>query len=248
MTDPNTSWAQPEGRRPAPEGSGPTPAPQAPVPPGYSAAPGHSQAPQGYAPAPQGNAEALQGYPPRPQPSGVPPVVPPRKSGSSRATNALLVVAALVAVGGVAFAGGRLTAPTSASSGFDGTGRFSRGSFDPGQAGLPDASFQPGQGGQGGFGGFGGDRALTISGTVKRLDGSTLVITTADGQDVSIDVSGSAYHAQTAAAAEEVTTGTDVSVSVTGFGGSRGPNASTDPNAVNGAASIRATDVTITSK
>ena len=72
MTDPNTSWAQPEG-------TAPQPVPVAPVTPVAS--------------------------------SPAPVATPKKKSGGF--TNALLVIAALVAVGGVTFAIGRATAPAS---------------------------------------------------------------------------------------------------------------------------------------
>ena len=61
-----------------------------------------------------------------------------------------------------------------------------------------------------------GDRTMTITGTVKSLDGSTLVLTTADGTETTIDVSGSTYHAQPPATSADVTAGTSVSVSVDG--------------------------------
>ena len=57
---------------------------------------------------------------------------------------------------------------------------------------------------------------MTITGTVKSLDGSTLVLTTADGTETTIDVSGSTYHAQSPATSTDVTAGTEVSVSVDG--------------------------------
>jgi len=60
-------------------------------------------------------------------------------------------------------------------------------------------------------------------------------------------VSRTTWHAQAAASASDVTAGTDVSVSVSGFGGFRGPDASADPRAADRPASIQATDVTIVS-
>ncbi len=201
MTDPNTTWAQPEGTA--------EPAPVTPVPPV----------------------------------TPTPVVKPKGKSGGL--TNALLVVAALVAVGGITFAIGRATAPASAASAFpSGAGRAGLGpggSFDPGT--LPAGA------GPGGFGGLGG-RTLTVTGTVKSLDGSTLVITGSDGIETTIDVSGSTYHAQSPATSADVTPGTDVSVSVTGFGGMRRPDASAAPDVSPGpgSVSITATDVMVTSK
>lgn len=202
MTDPNTTWAQPEGTA--------EPAPVAPVPPV----------------------------------TPTPVVKPKGKTGGL--TNALLVVAVLVAVGGITFAIGRATAPASAASVVTGgsgrAGLGPGGSFDPGT--LPAGA------GPGGFGGGFGDRTMTVTGTVRSLDGSTLVITGADGTETTIDVSGSTYHAQSPATSEDVTAGTDVSVSVTGFGGLRRPGASAAPDAsaATGTGSITASDVTITSE
>jgi hypothetical protein len=197
MTDPNTSWAQPEGTSEQ--------VPVAPVPPV----------------------------------TPTPVVKPKGKSGGL--TNALLVVAALVAVGGITFAIGRATAPATVASGVSrGLGRSGLGpggSFDPGT--LPAGADR---------GGF-GNRTTTIAGTVKSLDGSTLVITTSDGTETTIDVSGSTYHAQSPATSADVTAGTEVSVSVTGFGGMRRPDASAAPDAAAlGSGSITATDVMVTSE
>ena len=175
----------------------------------------------------------------------VPAVKPKAKSGGL--TNALLLVAVLIAVGGVTFAIGRATAPASAASGVtSGLGRAGLGpggSFDPGT--------MPAGADRGGF----GNRTMTITGTVKSLDGSTLVLTTADGTETTVDVSGSTYHAQSPATSADVTAGTEVSVSVTGFGGMRRPGASGAPDAsaapdgnpAPGSGTVTATDVTITS-
>jgi hypothetical protein len=178
---------------------------------------------------------------PVPAPSPAPVVVPKKKGGNL--TNVLLVVAAVIAIGGVAFAVGRATAPTAAASGF----RGGNGQFPGGQGFIPNGSFAPGQGGQGGFG---GDRALTISGTVKSIDGTTMTITTANGNETRIDISGTTYHSQAAATAADVKAGSSVAVEVTGFGGFRGrPDASAGPGAsaapVAGTGTIKATDVTI---
>lgn len=191
---------------------------------------------------PEGTAEQAP-VAPVPPVTPTPAVKPKGKSGGL--TNALLVVAVLVAVGGITFAIGRATAPASAASAFpSGVGRAGLelgGSFDPGT--LPAGA------GPGGFGGSGG-RTMTVTGTVKSLDGSTLVITGSDGTETTIDVSGSTYHAQSPATSADVTAGTDVSVSVTGFGGMRRPDASAAPDSggATGTGSITATDVTITSK
>jgi hypothetical protein len=179
-----------------------------------------------------------------PSPAPAPVVAPKKKS--SGLVNAVLVVGALIAVGGIAFAVGRTTAPAQAS-GFRGQGVSQGGT----QAfpGMPGGSFDPGQGGPGGVPG-GGDRTMTISGTVKSLDGTTMVITTASGSETTIDVSGATYHSQAAASASDVTVGSKVSVATEGFGFRR-PDASAAPDAsgapVAGSGSITATDVMITS-
>ena len=184
------------------------------------------------------------------QPEGSPantPLVTPRKGAGSGGgkggglMNAVLVVAAIVAVGGIAFSAGRMTAPTSSRGQFGGNG----------QGVGPGSSFTPG--GQGMPGGF-GDRTMTVSGTVKSTDGTTLVLTTADGQEMTVSLSGTTYHAQAAATAADVTAGSTVSVSLSGFGGFRpgdqsGATASGDPGAAGGApgqGTLTAKDVTIT--
>jgi hypothetical protein len=174
------------------------------------------------------------------------PVVAPKKR-SGALVNAVLLIGALVAVGGVAFAIGRSTAQAQATA-LTGQGVFPGGGQGlPG--GLPGGSFDPGQAGPGGFPG-GGDRTMTIAGTVTSLDGTTMVITTASGNETTIDVSGAAYHAQADASASDVTVGTEVSVATEGFGFRR-PGSSAAPDAggapVAGSGTITATDVTITS-
>ena len=95
---------------------------------------------------------------------------------------------------------------------------------------------------------------MTISGTVKSVDGTTMTITTANGTDTVIDTSASTFHAQTAATAADVTVGSTVSASVSGLGfrpggtGGGGAGASGAPPVSGGADTnaIPATDVTIT--
>ena len=216
MTEPNTSWAEPEPIPAIGAASAPTPVPM--------------------------------------------PVAVPRKKGGGM-TNVLLVIAAVVAVGGVTFALGRATAPAAAS------GFAERNGAGPGTTGaVPGASFDPAQGGPGGAGpGAFGDRTMSITGTVKSSDGTTMTITTASGTETTVDFAGSTYHSQAAATASDVKAGATVSVTVTGLGGFRGANASAAPTASGapaggapaggapgggapGAGTITATDVTITSR
>lgn len=148
--------------------------------------------------------------------------------------NGLILLAALVAVAGIAFALGRTSAPATTSTGFAGTGI----------QGAPNASFVPGNG-QAGPGGPGG--SMTISGTVASVDGTTLTIETAAGQTVSVDTSGAAYHAQATATTSDVTTGSTVQVTVSGLGGGFRANASAAPDAsgVTAGGGLTASDVTI---
>src|SRR4249919_105991 len=100
-------------------------------------------------------------------------VQPPAKAkGSPAWVNVVLAVAVAVAIGGVAFAIGRSTAPTTAAAA--GNGRLGFGNAN-GQ--FPTGSGAPGFGGQGAFGGRNG--GPTLSGTVKSIDGSTMTITSA---------------------------------------------------------------------
>jgi len=152
----------------------------------------------------------------------------------------VLGVAVVVAIGGVAFAAGRVTAPAAATARAGrtaGTGQ--------GFQGGPTGSFDPAAG-QGGAGGF-GNRELTLIGTVASVDGSTMTLTTQGGQTVTIDLSQTTYHAQAPASASDVTTGATVQVSVTGFGGFR-PDASPGTATNGGSRTISATDVTVVPK
>lgn len=165
-----------------------------------------------------------------------------RRSSGGRWLNVLMLLALLVAVGGVTFAVGRATAPAQAASLGTGQpqglsngqagGQFPIGSFDPGA--LPGA--------------FGGDRV--ISGTVSADDGSSLTLTTADGQTVTVALTGTTFHSQVTATDSDVTQGVAVQVTVTGTGGPGGPIGDSNGGSgnTNGAAGnqvLTATDVTI---
>lgn len=142
----------------------------------------------------------------------------------------ILAIALVVAVGGVAFAVGRTTAPA-------------RASVPNGGGFVPTGSFNPGAGGPGGgFGGFGG--GLTIEGTVKSVEGSTLVIQTSNGQEVTVNLdAGTAYHEATSADANAVAAGDEVTVRAAG-GEPLGPGGGANPGA-SGTPSFTATDVTV---
>lgn len=176
-----------------------------------------------------------------PRPSAPPP---PRAAAAAPARGdrwfrLLLVVALVVAVGGVTFAVGRLTAPAStASTGRNGNGAFDRGGAFPSGA-LP--SGVPGFG-RNGLGGLAG--TTTISGTVESIADGKLTLKLADGTTVSLDLSGTTtYHRQASAAAGDVTAGTKVAVQVQ-FGGA-GANPSASPGANGVQRTFSATDVTV---
>ncbi len=184
-------------------------------------------------------------------PSSPPPapvVAPParRRSGSSMLVNALLGFALVVAVGGVAFAAGRATAPASTGTGrfgANGNGGFG-GNFGPNASGAPNR----------GFGGAAGG-AIAIQGKVTAVAGDSITIQLPSGQSVTIPTSDqTTYHSQTSASASDVTSGSDVIVQVAGGGrfvtggngngqgngngnGNGGPAASGAPNRGFGSAS-----------
>jgi hypothetical protein len=156
-------------------------------------------------------------------------VAPRRRSGG----NLALILALVVAAGGIAFAAGRATAPAAAAA-------------QPGSAGqlgqVPGSSFDPNANGV--PGGVPGSRSMSLEGTVTALDGTTLTIATSDGQTVSVDVAGATYHAQTAATETDVAAGATVRLEVTGMGGPGGPGgAPASPAASAGASSVTASDV-----
>ena len=176
-------------------------------------------------------------------PALAPLVAPKPKGGSSL----LLVIAALVAVGGLAFAGGRISAPTAVAG--------SRGSF----AGFPTASGAPGAA---------AFRAATtggrtVEGTISALTADSLTLTTTTGSETITLAPTTTYHAQAAAVASAATVGAKVIVSIntpaftggtgTGAGTGLGTDAGTGTaGAGNGAGTtpraISATDVLIESK
>ena len=162
------------------------------------------------------------------------PVVRPRPKGGSGWLNLLLALAAAVAVGGVAFAVGRSTAPVAAATGGAqrGFGFAPGGSFDPNAAGA-----------RGLFGGGG----PTISGTVVSVDNGTLTLKLASGGTTTVALGPSTtYHSSTTAAASDVTVGATVDVRLQGGritqGGGTGATSSGAPSS---AAPVTARDVTV---
>jgi hypothetical protein len=169
-----------------------------------------------------------------------PVTAPPRRSSSGRWLNLLLAVAAAVAVGGIAFAVGRSTAPVAAAGfgrGLGNGGTFVRGSFDP------NASFAPGRGG---FFAAGG---VTLEGTVQSVTGDTLTIATDDGRTVEVSLDADTdYHKQAAGSEADVTTGSKVAVQLdlagSGIGGNGNGNGNTGNGTTTGVTGT-ASDVTV---
>jgi len=179
-------------------------------------------------PTPPAAADPFVAPAPAPAPASVPPPAASRRR-SSRLIDIALIGAAVLAIGGVAFAAGRATAPPAAANAFTprgGTFFRAGGSFDPGS----------GQGPRFGFGGGG----LSIDGTVTAIDADSITIKTADGQERTIELGATtAYHQATDATASDVAVGDDVSVKVTGAGQGAAPGASAAPR-------LSASDVTLT--
>jgi hypothetical protein len=175
-----------------------------------------------------------------------PPVIAPVKKGD-RTFSILLAVGLLIAVGGVAFAVGRVTAPAQAATT---RGNFGAGGFG-GAAGAGAGTGAAGLG-RGGFGG-----GVLVTGTVDSVSGTTMTLKEANGSTVTVNLaSTTTYHAQAAATAADVTTGKQVQVEVQIAGGLGGqdvpgasPGAAANPSpAASGAPTTRAItarDVTI---
>jgi hypothetical protein len=140
------------------------------------------------------------------------PAVKPRRAGN--VLNILVAIAALVAVGGLAFAGGRLTAPAATAAGAANGGRL----FGP------NASFAPGQGGrQPGAGAFGagfGSANLSIKGTITDVTATSITLQLANGGTITLGIDGSTtYHQQESASVSTVRKGKEVIVQVAARGG-----------------------------
>ena len=149
-----------------------------------------------------------------------PPVIAPVKK-TDRTFAILLAVGLLIAVGGVTFAVGRMTAPAAAAT------TRGNGGFGNGGAGGTGAAGAAGAAGLG-RGGFGG--GVLVTGTVDSISGTTMTLKEANGSTVTVNLAGTTtYHAQAAATSADVTTGKQVQVEVQiagGFGGQGVPGAS----------------------
>ena len=156
---------------------------------------------------------------PVPSPSPVVAVAPRARSGG--VLNLLLVGAAMLAIGGVAFALGRSSAPAAA---FPGVGTVAEGPIV-----RPGGSFAPGAGGPRGLAADGG---LAIDGTVTAIDADSITLKLTNGGEMTLALDGdTTYHEATDATAADVAVGDDVSVKIDGGGriqGSNGGSTTTD--------------------
>lgn len=171
-----------------------------------------------------------------PEPAAMPdpttePVVPGKvTTGTNRPRGSMWVNVALglalaVAVGGVGFAAGRMTAPASTA----GTGPFGAGQL-PGGGNFPGGGYFRGGNGDGaGRGTFGGGGA-SITGTVESISGDALTLKLASGQTITVSLSGTTtYHSEAAASSSDVKTGGTVMIRVElngGEGSATSPSAS----------------------
>jgi hypothetical protein len=164
------------------------------------------------------------------EPVATAPVVARKRRGAS-VLNLALGGALVLAVAGVAFAAGRMTA---GATSFAGT-------FPNGQAGGPIFNGNGGNGTPGG-GPVGVDGGgPTIEGTVESITDTTLTIKTVSGETVQVALDDTTtYHAQSDASSDDVVTGGKVLVRVNGR--APGPTASGTGTGVTGPT---ANDVTV---
>jgi hypothetical protein len=160
----------------------------------------------------------------------------------------LLVVAAFVAVGGIGFAIGHLTAPTASAAANatrapGGFGGRNLPSLAPGQTfNASQFGAGAGAGARGGLGSVAGG----VTGTVQSVSGSAITIQEANGTSVTIDISGTTtYHNETSAQSSDVKVGTGVVVQIdTSALASQTPNPSASGGL--GGRTLTAKDVLIT--
>ena len=200
-------------------------------------------------PAPTPGASVASPSPATPSAPAVAVSAPARKKRGP--VDWLLLGAGILAIGGVAFAVGRTTAPAAAAdfTSFPGGGVTIQpgGSFDPGS--LPQGG---GPGGGNGGPAFFGNGGPTIEGTVTAISADSVTVKLASGDEVTLAVDReTTYHESTPADASTVQVGDEVAVRadggrfVFGNGGGQGDQGQgADPGA-GGAQDLTAGDVTV---
>jgi hypothetical protein len=154
----------------------------------------------------------------RPAEAGAHAVIVDRpRAASGGVLNVLLVLAAVLAAGGVAFAVGRSTAPV---------GAFSVGNVSGGPITRQDGSFDPVAGGPR----VGLGAALSMGGTVTAIDDDSITLRLDDGSEQVIAIGDTtAYREATAATPGDVAVGDAVTVQVDGGRIQSGAGASSPP-------------------
>jgi hypothetical protein len=137
------------------------------------------------------------------------------KGGGGMLVNVLLGIALVVAVGGVAFAAGRVTAPVTTATGRTGLGgNAGNGGFfqgGPNASGAPGGAFGTGAGG------------VSIQGTVTEVSADSITLQVAGGQTVTIPIDAqTTYSERTPSTAAAVTSGSTVVVQLQGGRGAFG--------------------------
>lgn len=199
-------------------------------------------------PPPEGASDAVPepATPASPPVFSAPPSINPavfsvakaRPRGRVTLTSILLAAAAVIAVAGIAFAVGRVTAPSGTAAG-NGFGR----AFNGGTANGGTRTFPGANGGNGGF--LGGDNGgLELRGTVTSVNGDTITLQLQSGQTIQVQTSASTtYHTQVSGSASDVSNGKSVIVQVSGAGGLRGLFGGGGSGT--GTVTVPATDVTV---
>jgi hypothetical protein len=186
-------------------------------------------------PAPSSTSDPFDRPPDRPV-AAVPVETPRvRGTGGGMLLNVILGIALVVAVGGVAFAVGRATAPATTATGRTGFGANGGGFAGPNASGAPNGAF--------------GGGAISIQGTVSAISAGSITLQLTSGQSVTIPINAQTiYDQRTPSTASAVTSGSSVIVQLQGgrgaFGNGNGnggqgtgPNASGAPGRALGPAS-----------
>lgn len=144
-----------------------------------------------------------------PGPGSVPVVAAAPRARSGGILNLLLIGATIVAIGGVAFAIGRSTAPGNALT--------QVGAFPDGAVGIgPRGSFAPSGAGPGGFA-FSG--APSMDGTVAAIDDDSITLTLDNGEEVTLKLdAATTFRESTEASPGDVAVGNEVTVKLAGDG------------------------------